>query len=80
MAPEVEQVDRADPAVAVGAAVMVIILVDRTLLQPDLATAVRVSILLPAVLSAALGLYVAFVNEVALANVPVPLEVHTTLA
>ena len=56
MAPEVEQVDSADPAFAVGAAVMVIVLVAATLLQPDLATAVKVSVLLPTVLSAVLGL------------------------
>ena len=40
--------------------------------------AVSVSVTLPAVMSAALGVYVAVVRDVALARVPLPLEVHVT--
>jgi len=68
-----------DPAAGAGD-VMVSVLVDVTLLQPGWATAVRVSVTLPAEISAALGLYVQLVKEVALANVPVPLLVQFTLA
>jgi hypothetical protein len=74
-APELAQVLKAEPAVAVGAAVMLIVFVEVTLAQPALPIAVSTSVLLPAVLSAALGLYVAVVNEVEFANVPVPFDV-----
>ena len=45
----------------------------------DVAIAVKVNLTDPAVISAGLGLYVAKVNELAFANVPVPLDVHTTV-
>ena len=41
--------------------------------------AVKVMVTLPAVISAMLGVYVAVVSDVALARVPVPLDVHATL-
>jgi len=43
------------------------------------ALAVKVRVTDPAVISAALGVYSAFVNELALVKVPVPLDVHVTL-
>ena len=42
--------------------------------------AVSVSVTLPAVISAALGAYVAVVSELELAKVPVPLDVQLKLA
>jgi hypothetical protein len=54
-APEVEQVATAVPATAVGAAVMVIVLVEVTAAQVPLPLAVKVNVLLPAAISAALG-------------------------
>ena len=54
-APELEQVFIAVPATAVGAAVMVIVLVDVALVQPPLPVAVKVRVTLSAVMSAALG-------------------------
>ncbi len=77
-AAELEQVDTAVPATAVGAAVMVNILFEVALPHGEFPIAVRVNVTLPAVISAALAAYVAKVNEVALVNVPVPLEVHVT--
>ena len=53
--PELEQVFIAVPAAAVGAAVMVSVLVDVALAQPPLPVAVKVRVTLPAVISAALG-------------------------
>ena len=79
-APELEQVEIAVPAVAVGAWFIVKVLVDVAFAHGALPIAVKVNVLVPAVMSAALGVYVASVNEVALANVPVPFDVHTTLA
>ena len=54
-APEEEQVATAVPATAVGAAVMVIVLVEVTAAQVPLPLAVKVNVLLPAAISAALG-------------------------
>ena len=56
--------------------IIVKVLVEVTLPHGALPVAVNVSVTLPAVISAALGVYVAVVNEFALANVPVPLDVH----
>ena len=54
-APELEQVFIAVPAAAVGAAVMVSVLVDVALEQVPLPVTVNVRVLDPAVISAALG-------------------------
>ena len=54
-APVMEHVETADPATAVGAAVIVIVFVDVAAAQVPFPLAVNVSILLPAVISAALG-------------------------
>jgi len=77
-APEDEQVDILVPALAVGAEVIVIVFVDTADEQVPFPVAVNVSVLLPAVISAVLGVYVAVVSDVALANVPVPFDVHIT--
>ena len=77
-APEVEHVATAVPALAAGGVVIVIVFVDTADEQVPFPVAVNVSILLPAVISAALGVYVAVVSEVAFANVPVPFDVHIT--
>ena len=58
---------------------MVIVFVDVAFAHGELPNAVKVSVTLPAEISAALGLYVAVVRDVALVNVPVPLDVHNTL-
>ena len=75
-APLLEQVVTAVPATAVGAAVMVSVLVDTALAQVPFPLAVKVIVTLPAAISAALGVYVAVVNELAFANVPVPPDVQ----
>ena len=63
-----------------GAVVIVIILFDVAFAQGALPKAVNVKVTLPADISAALGVYVAPANEVALVIVPaLPLEVHSTL-
>ena len=54
-APEPAQVDTAVPATAVGAAAMVIVLVEVAAAQVPFPLAVNVNVLLPAVISAALG-------------------------
>jgi hypothetical protein len=54
-APELEQVTMAVPATAVGAAVIVIVLVEVAAAQVPLPLAVKVNVLLPAAISAALG-------------------------
>lgn len=72
---ELEQVFMAVPADAVGAAVIVIVLLEVAFAQPALPTAVNTSVRLPAVISAVLGVYVAVVRELAFAKVPVPLDV-----
>jgi hypothetical protein len=54
-APVLEQVETAVPATAVGAAVMVIVLVEVAAAQLPFPLAVKVNILLPAAISAALG-------------------------
>ena len=53
-APELEQVATAVPATAVGAAVMVNVLVDVAAAQVPFPVAVRVNVTLPAAISAAL--------------------------
>ena len=75
-APLLEQVVTAVPATAVGAAVMVSVLVDTAFAQVPFPLAVKVIVTLPAAISAALGVYVAVVSEVGFANVPVPPDVH----
>ena len=57
---------------------MVIVLVEIAFAHPALPVAVNVKILLPAVISAALGVYVQVVKEVAFAKVPVPFDVQVT--
>ncbi len=79
-APELEQVEMAVPAEAVGAAVMVNVFVDVAFEQLVLPVAVNVKVTLPAEISAALGVYVQVVSEVAFANKPVPLDVHVVPA
>ena len=54
-APELEQVATAVPATAVGAAVMVSVLVDTASAQVPFPFAVKVKVTLPAALSVALG-------------------------
>ena len=75
-----EQVDTAVPASAVGGALIVRVLVEVAFPQGALPTAVRVSVTLPAVISAALGVYVQVVSEFALVKVPVPPDVQVMLA
>jgi hypothetical protein len=73
-----EQVVVAGPALAVGPADIVNIFEEVALLQGELPVAVKVNVTLLAEISAAPGVYVAVVSEVAFAKVPVPLEVHET--
>ena len=75
-APILEQVITAAPAMAVGAGVIVSVLVDTALAQLPFPLAVKVIVTLPAAISAALGVYVAVVSELAFANVPVPPDVQ----
>ena len=75
-APILEQVITAAPAMAVGAGVIVSVLVDTAFAQVPFPLAVKVIVTLPAAISAALGVYVAVVNELAFANVPVPPDVQ----
>ena len=63
--------------VIVGIVKIVKVFVDESLPHPAL-FAVNVSTTLPAILSAALGVYVQVVSVLALAKVPVPLDVHNT--
>ena len=63
---------------AVAAELIVSNLVEVTVAQPPFPVAVNVKVTLPAVVSAALGLYLAVVKEVAPVKVPVPLLVHKT--
>ena len=79
-APVLEQVETAVPAEAVGAVVIVNVFVEVAFAQVPLPVAVKVIVTLPAVISAALGVYVAVVKDVAFANVPVPLEVQVVPA
>ena len=58
--------------------VIVNVLVEVTFPQGEFPVAVNVSVTVPAVISALLGVYVASVKEVAFVKVPVPLEVHVT--
>jgi hypothetical protein len=62
-APELEQVEIAVPAVAVGAWFIVKVFVDVAFAHGAFPVAVKVSVTLPAVISAALGVYVALVKE-----------------
>jgi hypothetical protein len=54
-APELEHVEIAVPAIAVGAVVIVIVLLDVAFAHGAFPIAVKVNVLLPAVMSAALG-------------------------
>ena len=60
------------------AGVIINVLEDVALPQGEFPKAVSVSVTKPAALSAALGVYVAVVNEVGLVKVPVPLDDHST--
>lgn len=71
------QVSAAGPATAVGEEIMVSVFVAVPFVQPGL-NAVNVNVTLPAIISAALGVYVQVDNELAFVKVPVPLELHTT--
>lgn len=65
--------------VTVTEGVMVKVLVEVTLPHGVFPNALRVKVTLPAEISAALGVYVQVVKELALAKVPVPLEVQAIL-
>ena len=78
-APEVAQVVIAVPATAVIVLIMVNVFVEVALPQGAFPLAVNVKVLLPKAISAALGVYVHKVNELALVKVPVPFEVQVTL-
>ena len=79
-APELEHVEIAVPAAAAGACFIVKVFVDVAFAHGAFPVAVKVSVTLPAVMSAALGVYVAVVSEFGLPKVPVPLDVHVTPA
>jgi hypothetical protein len=79
-APLVAQVVIDVPATAEAGFVSVNVLVSTTFEQPALAVAVKVRVTVPAVMSAALGVYVQVVKEVAFVKVPVPLRVQVTPA
>ena len=76
--PELAHVERAGPAFTVGAVFIVNTLVEVTVVHGAVAPADKVSVTLPAVISAPLGVYVG-VKVVAPVNVPVPLLVQFTL-
>ena len=67
------------PALAVGAPTIVSTLVDVAFAHGEFPNAVSVNVTVPAVISAALGVYDG-VNVVPPVNVPVPLEPQLTLA
>lgn len=73
-APELEHVIKSVPAATTGAKVIVIVLVDTAFAHAVFPVAVNVRILLPAAISAALGVYVHKVNELASVKVPVPFD------
>ena len=76
-----EQTVSSDPAAPAGAFVIVTILVDVAFVQLAFPVAVRVRVTLPAVMSAAPGVYVQPVSEVAFVRVPAaPLDVQKTPA
>ena len=77
--PAPAQVLTAFPAFALGVALIVIVLVETASEQEAFPIAVKVKVLLPALISAGLGVYVHNVNEFAFENVPVPFDVHTML-
>ena len=60
------------PATAVGDAFITTAFVEVTFEQGPFPVAVNVRVMVPALISAALGVYVQVVNEVALAKVPLP--------
>ena len=62
-----------------GVRVIVNVLADVAAEHVPLPLAVNVNVTLPAVISAALGVYIAAVNEFALVNEPVPEDVHNML-
>ena len=75
-APELEQVSILFPAIAVGNVLIVSVLFAETgEAHGELGAAVNVMVTLPAAISAALGVYVAVVNEFSFAKVPVPFGV-----
>jgi hypothetical protein len=78
-APLFEHVVTAVPAAAVGALVIVKVFEEAAVVQGAVPVEVKVNVTLPDEISAALGVYVQVVKEDALANVPVPLDVHATL-
>ena len=71
-----EHAVNADPAATVIILLMFSVFVEVTAVHGAFPFAVSVNVTLPAVISAALGLYVQVVNELAFAKVPVPLEVQ----
>jgi hypothetical protein len=75
---KVEQMLTAVPAEALGAVINDKTLVEVALAQPGF-VALSVNITLPAAISAALGVYVQVVKELAFVKVPVPLDVHVTV-
>jgi len=79
-APVFEQVLIAVETAVAGPGLIVKVVVELTDEQPALPVAVRVRMTLPAVISPALGVYLAVVKDVAPVNVPVPLLVHKTPA
>ena len=68
----------AAPADAVGNVDIVSVFVETAFVHPAF-EAVSVNVTLPAVMSAALGVYVQVVNELGFVKVPVPLDVQVTL-
>ena len=77
-APAFEQVVTSVPAIAVGVAVIVNVLVETAFPQGEFPVAVKVNVLLPAVISTALGVYVQVVSEFAFVKVPDPFVVQVT--
>lgn len=78
-APLFEQVFTSVPATAVGPGVIDNVFVDVTEAQPVFPLTVSLIVTLPARISAALGLYFAFVKDVVPVKVPVPLLLQRTL-
>ena len=76
-APVVEQVLKAVPATAPGSGLMINDFVEETLLHPAFET-VNVRVIVPAMISAALGVKVQVVKEFAFAKVPLPFELQLT--
>ena len=74
-----EQAEKSKPALTVIGLLMVSVLVAVALPQGALPIAVSVKVTLPAAISAALGIYVASVNELSSVKLPVPEEVQVIL-